>query len=482
MKLSIFSRLVIGYLAIFIMAMTVSIYAIAQLRLLEKVTRSILFVDNRLIEYEKKLSDLLLSMMRYEKKFIIIKDDGLYDEFLLSRNDFRSQLQRVKYAADTDTARDLLDVIDTLQVRYETLFNEEADFIRSGQDYETETYRQEKEYAVNGIVAALKELRAYTQSNTYAKVNKLSEADVNASKAAILIGIVSLVFGIIISIAITINITKPLSLIKKKTGEIAKGDFGEDLELSSPPEIALLARSFNSMCAKLKEVDKIKSGFFSLMSHELRTPLTTIKEGTSLFLDELKEKGATEKQQRLLTIINEECNRLINLVNSLLDLSKMEAGMMVYNFNTTGIGELISKITKEMEPLVETRNITIEKEAVSDLPPVKMDIERVLQVLRNLISNAIKFTPDGGYVRIFTRRVDKGIKVSISDTGTGIPKEKVDTIFDKYHQETLTSSNKIEGTGLGLSIVKQVIHAHGGKVWVENTSKQGSTFSFVLPG
>ena len=185
---------------------------------------------------------------------------------------------------------------------------------------------------MNGVLEGLRDLRAYSQQNTFAKIKKLGEAEVNASRVAIVMGIVSLAAGIIISIFITLNITRPLSRIKKKTRKIAEGDFTDDLQVSSPQEIAELARSFNSMCARLKELDKLKSDFFSLMSHELRTPLTTIKEGVTLFSEGMMQGETTERQKKLLTIINEEISRLINLVSSVLDFSKMEAGMMVYNF------------------------------------------------------------------------------------------------------------------------------------------------------
>ena len=480
MKLSIFSRLVIGYLAIFILAMTVSIYAISQLRHLEEVTRSILYVDNRLIEYEKQLTDVLLSMMRYEKKFIINKDDGLYKQFLLAREDFNRHLNDIMAIADTDVVRDLLNKIDQLHKRYQLLFDEEVSHLRSGEEYNDKKYKQEKEYIVDGIMEELMKIRFDTQLTTYRKVNKLSEADVNASNAAIVIGIVSLIFGAIISIVITINITKPLSVIKNKTREIARGEFGSDLIVSSPPEITMLAQSFNLMCARLKEIDKMKSDFIAVMSHELRTPLTTIKEGTNLYVEGLEERETTEKQKRLLNIIKEECNRLISLVTSLLDLSKMEAGMMEYNFNKVDIVPLIKKIMREMEPLAETKNINLETEIKGDLPLIKIDTERLLQVFRNLIGNSLKFTPPHGNVQISAQREAQGVKVSVSDTGPGIAKAKVDTIFDKYHQATLATAGKIKGTGLGLSIVRQIIDAHGGKVWVERTSEQGSTFSFVL--
>lgn len=481
MRLTIFSRLVIGYLVIFVLAMTVSIYAISHLRQFEKVTRSIIDVDNRLIEYKKKLSDILLSMMLYEKKYIFIKDAGLYRQFDLATKDFDSQLVELTALTEEDRAEDLIIGISHNKERYQSLFNDEVKYLDAGQRYDEAHYKKEKEYAVNEVMEALKELEAYGQNSTYSKVRELSKVYSRASKVAIVTGSVSLIFGIIISILITVNITRPLSIIKRKTADIARGDFGHDLKLSSPPEIEVLAKSFNLMCSKLKEIDKMKSDFFSLMSHELRTPLTTIKEGTNLFSESLEELGATEKQKRLMAIINEECNRLIKLVNSLLDLSKMEAGMMVYNFHKAELKPLISRITGEIEPLAETRNIRIETEISEELPFITMDTERILQVLRNLVGNAVKFTPNEGYVCISAQAVDNGVKVSVADSGTGISEEKVTAIFDKYYQDTLASSSKIKGTGLGLAVVKQVVNSHGGKVWVESTSEHGSVFSFVLP-
>lgn len=481
MKLTIFSRLVISYLVIFVLAMTVSIYAISHLRQFEKVTRSIINVDNRLIEYKKKLSDILLSMMLYEKKYIVIKDAGLYNQFDLATNEFDRQLAELTSLTQDGRTADMINKIRHNKQRYQSIFRDEAGYLGAGQKYDEAQYKSEKDSAVNEVMESLRDLEAYGQGNTYSKVRELSEAYSRAGKVAVAIGSVSLIFGIIISILITVNITRPLSIIKKKTADIARGDFGQDLNLSAPPEIEVLAKSFNLMCSKLKEIDKMKSDFFSLMSHELRTPLTTIKEGTNLFSESLEEQGATEKQKRLMTIINEECNRLIKLVNSLLDLSKMEAGMMVYNFHKAELPPLISKITDEIEPLAETRRIRIETEISRELPFITMDTERMLQVLRNLIGNAVKFTPNEGYVRISAQAVDKGVKVSVADSGRGISEEKVTAIFDKYYQDTLARSSKIKGTGLGLAIVRQVVNSHGGKVWVESTSEHGSVFSFVLP-
>ncbi len=480
MKLTILTRLIIGYLAIFLLAMAVSLYAIYQLRNLEEVTQSIVTVDNRLVNYEKKLSDFLFLMIGYEKKFVIIKDKPLYEHFTMLEADFDGIIEEINTIDDTARMASVLNKISSSFHMYHSLFNEEAEHIISGRTYSVDDYKIKKEDAVNNILDGLKQLRGYSQRNTYDKVKSLGEADIKASRIAILIGTVSLVLGVIISISITLNITRPLSVIKKKTGLIAAGNFDSDLELSSPPEIAELANSFNIMCVKLKALDKLKSDFFALMSHELRTPLTTIKEAISLIREDMTE-GETAMQKKLLYIVNEETVRLINLVSSLLDFSKIEAGMMVYNFNNADIVELIKKVVREMGPLVESKDINLEVKIRDEQAFVSIDTEKMLQVLRNLIVNAIKFTPDGGSVTVLSERVDNELKVSVSDTGKGIAPDKLTLIFNKYQQVDHAGTGRSKGSGLGLYIVKQIIVAHGGVVWAESTPGSGSTFAFVLP-
>lgn len=481
MKLTIFARLVIGFFAIFILAMAVSVYAIIQLRKLEIETQAIILKDSRLTTYEKKLTDLLLSQLRYEKKFIITKDDELYKQFVSAEDEFYRQLDEIRTISETPESLSILEKIELFQERYKDLFNIEAQFIKSGQDYNADNYKSEKEMAVNGVTDGLNWFRSFNERSTYNKVKNLGKAEVNASKVAIALGITSLFLGTVISIFITLNITKPLSVIKRKTREIAKGDFGKDLDLTSPPEIAELAQAFNSMCFKLKEIDKIKTDFFSFMSHELRTPLTTINEGTNLLIEGLDETGSKKKQERLLKIIKEESNRMISLVNSLLDLSKMEAGMMTFNFVQHDLKPLIQQVTHEIGPIAETREIGIETEIDSKSPKVRVDINRILQVLRNLLVNAVKFTPKGGNIRVITKTEGDQLLVSIKDTGPGISEEHLEIIFDKFQQINILDSSKITGTGLGLSIVKHIIHAHGGRVWVESKLGQGSVFTFALP-
>jgi two-component system sensor histidine kinase GlrK len=326
----------------------------------------------------------------------------------------------------------------------------------------------------------LEALQTERQQGTYDKVRELAQAGERAREAAVTITIASLIFILVLSLVIARSVTKPISILKNKTREIARGRFEGDLRLSSPPEIGELAASLNFMCQKLNELDKMKSDFFASMSHELRTPLTSIKEGTGLLLEGVGGP-TTEKQRKLLTILVEESNRLIRLVNSLLDFSKMEAGMMNYSFERASLAPLIRKAIGEITPLLEAKEIRLETEIAEGLPTVKLDRERILQALRNLLGNAIKFTPKAGRVTVAAKPLKGKVEVSVRDTGPGIAAENLKKIFEKFHQGDSTGVFSPNGTGLGLAIAKHIIVSHGGEIWAENHPEQGSTFIFVLP-
>ncbi len=478
-KRSIFFRLMIGYVVVLALATGVSVYAIIQLREMRDVTHSIILVDNPFIDLHNKLSDDLLSETRYDKKYTILRDKALYDNFQSARAEFEAHLDDAARLADTAEMRAVILRVLGFHRFYLALFTEEAGHIMSGGKYDTAWFNGEKEKAVDSLLNELMQVRVLSQKSIFGKVVQLNEAGVRAINAAMVTTAAALVFGVLLSLIITRSITKPLAEMKRKTTEISNGIYEADLTLASPPEIAALGESFNLMCEKLKAVDKMKSDFYALMSHELRTPLTSIKEGTNLFL-EGQVGEVTEKQKKILSIIAEESNRLIDLVNSLLDIARLEAGMVAYSFSTLDLNALVMRAVKEVAPLAEAKRISVEKD-LHVLPPVPLDAERFLQALRNLIGNALKFTPRGGTVTVASRPVEDGVAISVSDTGPGIPPEHAAVIFDKFRQAAVVGAQKLQGTGLGLAIVKHIVQDHGGKVWVESEVGRGSIFTMVLP-
>ncbi|HSB03859.1 MAG TPA: ATP-binding protein [Thermodesulfobacteriota bacterium] len=480
MKLSIFSRMMISYLAIFILVTAVSSYAIVKIRQFNKTTKYILAVDNRILGYGKKLTDFILSQSRFERKFILTKDQAFYDQFLSAKEDFLRVLTETLVLADTSSKKDTLNQIKKEFENYQSLFDEEVKLVRSKRDYSRMRFELEKQKRVDTILEELETLGVQSQQDIFQRMEMLGVAGDSARKMVIGMAITAMVLVLLTSFFITRTITRPLKVLVDKTRDISRGIFDSQLNISSPPEVLELARAFNTMCEKLRALDKMKSDFFSSMSHELRTPLTSIKEGISLLKDGV---GGTvpERQKRLLTILTLETNRLITLVSSLLDLSKMEAGMMTYTFAKRSLAPLIERAMIEMVPLVESKKIRLEQKGFESLPTLRMDSERILQVLRNLMGNAVKFTPEGGRVTISARQVNQEVEVSVADTGPGIPAEKLTTIFDKYQQADGSGSYRMKGTGLGLSIAQHVVSSHGGRIWAESRLGEGSIFIFVLP-
>jgi len=481
MRLTIFARLIISYLVLFVMLGCVSLYFIYHLAVMNQITRSIIRNDTSVIEYSNQLTDALLSEARNDRKYVVLKDEELYGNYLQAKNDFSRILNEAFTRAVSEEIKHFFYIIDTQHKKFSLLIDKEHEFIRGTKPYPDEKFAGEKKNISDSIIDQLKNIRQNSEINIFTKIADLSQRSDRTKNIAIIISIIALSTSMIIAFIITRSIKKPLDVMRAKTIEISRGNFSSDLEVRSPPVIAELAVAINTMCHRLQEVDDIKSDFFAHMSHELRTPLTSIKEGTTMLLEGLGGE-TTVKQQRILKIIVQESNRLINLVNALLDLGKMEAGMLKYQFTSTDLAALVKQSLESLSPLAHAKNISIDNN-IKTVQYVKVDQERLLQVFHNIIGNAIKFTPDNGSIKIETQMHLKKnlVEVLVHDTGTGIPQEDLEIIFHKFQQRSSENSEKKMGTGLGLATVKQIILAHGGKVWATSQVGQGSTFHFTLP-
>ena len=478
-RLSIFARLVIGYLVLFSMLAGVSLYFIYHLGQYNKITRSIILNDTSILEYSNQLTDTLLSEVRSERKYVVLKDETLYENYLQGRDEFNQILRKALARANSEEMKQFFYTISVQHEKFSRMVKSEREEIRSAKPYRSEAYATEKKEISDDIIDQLKKIRQASEKNIFTKIINLNERGDRARNVVIFISLFAFSTGLIVAFVITRSIKKPLDVMRAKTIKISQGNFMGDLEVKSPPVIAELAAAINTMCHKLQEVDTIKSDFFAHMSHELRTPLTSIREGTTMLLDGLGG-DISKKQQHILKIIAQESNRLINQVNALLDLSKMEAGMLSYQFRPIDVSVLAKESLDTLAPLAEAKNISIDNR-IGTLQPVKADQERILQVFQNIIGNAIKFTPENGRITLEAKVEENFVEVGVHDTGIGIQEEDLESIFQKFQQIIPKTGEKIKGTGLGLAAVKQIILAHGGKVWVTSQAGQGSTFYITLP-
>lgn len=231
---------------------------------------------------------------------------------------------------------------------------------------------------------------------------------------------------------------------------------------------------------KEKEVDRMKSEFVSTTSHELRTPLAAMKDSILLVLD-----GTTGPilplQEKFLKIAKRNIERLSNLINDILDLSKIETGKMEIRRKVCDIEEVVQSTLEPLMIHARENGIELIHTAGPDLPKVECDPDRVTQVLINLVGNAIKFTPKGGKVEVKLRVVNRDLEFVIEDTGQGIDEKDVSRLFQRFQQLEQSESRKFSGTGLGLSICKTLVELHGGHIWVKSEKGKGSSFFFTIP-
>jgi signal transduction histidine kinase len=275
---------------------------------------------------------------------------------------------------------------------------------------------------------------------------------------------------------LAVHLTRSIRRLSIATAQVADGAFTEPLPVTSRDEIGELARSFNRMADRLREVGRLKEEFFSHISHELRTPLTSVKEATHLLLDRV-QGPLTPKQVRLVEIIATSSDRLLRLVNQVLELSRLRERLLPLERRPVDIEKIVVRGLEELRPQIEEKGLAIGRATSGADFSLEGDEDRLLRVIVNLVGNAVKFTPHGGAVTVGLTDLGSAVEIAVEDTGIGIPAGEISTIFDPYKQ----AHRGRGGSGLGLAIVKGLVEAHGGSVDAESAAGRGSRFRVRLP-
>jgi signal transduction histidine kinase/CheY-like chemotaxis protein len=300
-------------------------------------------------------------------------------------------------------------------------------------------------------------------------------------------------------------ITKPIIGLAKSSDAIGRGELEQKVVVNTEDEIGELADSFNTMAIKLKnsyedleqkvsertrelaiankqlqEASQAKSEFLANMSHELRTPLNSII-GFSEILQEKTFGDLNERQKRYVSNIHTSGKHLLGLINDILDLSKVEAGKIELNYEEFPLKEMLSECQTLVNTMASKKNISLGFKVADGLSTINADPTKFKQIMYNFLSNAIKFTPDGGTVNVAAKPENGMVQVSVKDTGIGIAKGHQDMIFEEFYQVDSSYSKQYKGTGLGLPLTKKLVELHGGEIWVESEPEKGSTFSFSMP-
>ena len=240
------------------------------------------------------------------------------------------------------------------------------------------------------------------------------------------------------------------------------------------------------------ELERTKADFTAMLVHDLRSPLSGINSVLEYFKETLDQNNTLSQEQGMLfDSVNDSAERMLGLINDILDLSKLESGNISLDVQDVDLHLVVDMITRDFRMQYKKKDATIDVDLPTNLPAVKIDINRIGQVLMNLLSNALKFIPKGGNVKVsvalqedhnpVTKDMDQFLKVSVRDSGMGIPSEELPFIFDRYKQASTAKKTKVKGTGLGLAVCKLIVEAHGGSIYAESELGKNTTFHFTLP-
>jgi len=328
-------------------------------------------------------------------------------------------------------------------------------------------------------------------------------------KVMVAISLFAVMGVVFLALVISGNITRPIKSLEEGALGLLSGNF-KPIPVTSVNEIGRLTEIFNSTACELleirkkleekieladkdleeknkeltyaneelKKLDELKSDFLSLVSHELKTPLSSMRISAQHLESEENIDNAARKE--LLSIIIRNIDRQTRLINDILDLSKIEAGKTELQLENVSIREIAETSFENIKQIANKKNISTILDIPDDLSSVMADREKLIIVLNNLFENALKFTPDGGSIKLSAAEDSYGIEVSMKDTGIGMEKEKLEKIFDKFYQVDSSSRRKTGGCGLGLSISSGIIRAHDSVIHVESEPGKGSTFTFKL--
>jgi signal transduction histidine kinase len=301
--------------------------------------------------------------------------------------------------------------------------------------------------------------------------------------------VLALVLGFVISWSFILPVHEAGTFL----GQVARGNFSATIEVPNRDEFGALAARMNEMSrelhqlyehertlnAQLERASKAKSDFLASMSHELRTPLNAILGFNELILGEIY--GPVPEEMKVpLVDIQSSGKHLLRLINNVLDLSKIEAGRMELALDDYAVPDLVASVLSGLHPLAAQKSLELVSTVSDDIPLARGDAGRITQCLMNLVGNAVKFTQQGR-IEVAVDCRDGVLHYRVIDTGTGIPADRLETVFAEFRQADATIAGQFGGTGLGLSITKQFVELHGGRIWAESDLGKGSTFSFTIP-
>jgi len=482
-RFPLFSKIVAGFVLIIVFMVFSSLFLLLQLR------ETFLSSKAELQQYDQEVSLSQRLEMSFDaereaiRAYMMTRASADSDTFVARGSEFLNTLETLRPLTERAEMRSSLNVLVERHRRF-------TEFLaRYSFQSDTRTAVKDEQKLGDSLQTSIHALYDSYRFSLNKALNLFERRTSIAINGAVLILFLSLTIALVMAVMLARTVTKPIQALKAGTQEVGEGHY-ETLAITSNDEIADLTGAFNLMSDKLKQLDEMRMKMMSEISHEMRTPLQVIKAACYAIANTKDTPKLGPRQTDALGMIQQAANRINHFVNSFLDVAKMEAGLMKFNFESADLIEVLEPIVHEAQLIGQTRQITVR--FIKDrLSPISIDKERMTQVLTNLFSNALKYTPDSGSITISVKKLDlfEGVatnghgcvRIDVQDTGVGIPKDDLTKLFNKFYQAKNTPLVKEKGSGLGLALVKHVTEAHGGRVTVASEVGVGSIFTIVIP-
>ena len=470
------SKIFLGFSLVIVILATVGVLGLRAVGRLVSVNREISSEALPALRLTSGVRDTLLTMARLEARLHVLRDPRYATLWRESAAHARADLAQLADLLHTASESARLATARAAFESYHAAALAEHTRLLAGR---TEAASVDESLARRLGEQVETELEALHQA-TYARVLR-AQAEVARLERRTWNGVIvalatAVVLALLATAVIALRITRSLRRLSAATAAVAAGSFREPIRVGGRDEVGVLARSFNAMADRLRQHDELKEEFFATLSHELRSPITSVREAAHLLADGIPGP-LTSKQARLVDIVRRSTDRLLRLVNQILDASRLRAGVLPLERVPLDLDWLVDRAMEELRPQADEARVTLARERVGTRFTVLGDEDRLVQVVVNLLANAVRFTPVGG--RVTVRLVDAGpeCEIQVEDTGVGIPNAELPHIFESYRQAHPGKG----GTGLGLAIVRGLVLAHGGRVTVESQEGKGSRFTVLLP-
>jgi signal transduction histidine kinase len=442
------------------------------------ISEDVVNENYRISTASKKLINSLLWMEENISKYDLLKKEDYKEYFVAAQREFEENLNNILTLPSERESPDSV---------WRKLYHDYLSHLPPAYGSVEETQSSETLWIpvdiLNEWIQRISRARAQNEQDIESEMRRLNRR----GRTAVHYGMVGLAISILIGLLgtyfLTHSMNRPLRELRKGIGSISRKGLSDPIPILTKDELGQLAGAFNEMAQRLKEEERMRSDFISMLSHEIRTPLTSIRESVNLIVEEVMGP-VNERQRRFLSIASDEIARISELLNHLMQISRLEAGLIEIDPKPLDPHAFVIGSVHRMTPAAEAKGISIEADLPSRIPRVMGDADHLQQVLLNLVGNAIKFSPGGETVSVRVEPVRDGdeekVSFSVSDVGPGIPEDEQSLIFYKYYRAT-GMRQQVDGVGLGLSISKQIVEAHGGSIWVKSQVGRGSTFGFTLP-